>query len=164
MSRAGARTCFAALAARSCFVNSVNKTRQLTKHDLLEKGQKEGRGTAGLAAGVTSIAVAKEDVARMWRGGGHAKAGALNRRNSRPRHILATSSFATAMLVTPAANPAVPRPSFWPFSRRSCFVNWRVLLTELTKHDLAARAAKHVRAPARDIRLLGTSACFLPKS
>src|SRR5680860_592041 len=41
---------------------------QLTKHDLLEKGQKEGRGTAGLAAGVTSIAVAKEDVARMWRG------------------------------------------------------------------------------------------------
>ena len=63
MSRAGARTCFAALAARSCFVNSVNKTRQLTKHDLLEKGQKEGCGTAGLAAGVTSIAVAKEDVA-----------------------------------------------------------------------------------------------------
>ena len=36
---------------------------QLTKHDLLEKGQKEGCGTAGLAAGVTSIAVAKEDVA-----------------------------------------------------------------------------------------------------
>src|SRR5680860_1170941 len=45
---------------------------QLTKHDLLEKGQEEGCGTAGLAAGVTSIAVAKEDVARMWLGCGAA--------------------------------------------------------------------------------------------
>src|SRR5660398_229491 len=36
---------------------------QLTKHVLLEKGEKEGCGTAGLAAGVNSIAVAKKGVA-----------------------------------------------------------------------------------------------------